>query len=145
MSQRELFAALAHQAGTAAPRVRALPAWQLPAARMVIPCRGGVATLAAAGGTSQATIATGCRQCGQRGMAVRVPRAWSPRPSSARASWFPAEAAAEGGCGLAPAAVPPASPAAGAADPLAGCVRQDRLKRAVQAAGHRPGSRRLKE
>jgi hypothetical protein len=31
-----------------------------------------VATLAAAGGTSQATIATGCRQSGQAGAAVRV-------------------------------------------------------------------------
>ena len=33
----------------------------------------GVAPLAAAGGTSQGTIATGCRQCGQAGAAVRVP------------------------------------------------------------------------
>jgi hypothetical protein len=29
--------------------------------------------------------------------------------------------------------------------PLAGCMGQDRLKRAMQAAYHLPGSRRLKE
>jgi hypothetical protein len=34
-------------------------------------CRGGSLTVAAAGGTSQATSATGLRQCGQAGPAVR--------------------------------------------------------------------------
>jgi nucleoside-diphosphate-sugar epimerase len=37
MSQRELFSALARLAGVQAPRVRALPGWQLRAARMAVP------------------------------------------------------------------------------------------------------------
>src|SRR5579859_3927452 len=41
--------------------------------RIVSACRGGSLTLAAAGGTSQATRATGLRQCGQAGPAVRAP------------------------------------------------------------------------
>jgi AAA domain (dynein-related subfamily) len=39
--------------------------------RIVSACRGGSLTLAAAGGTSQATSATGLRQCGQAGSAAR--------------------------------------------------------------------------
>ena len=46
--------------------------------RTVSACRGGSLTVAAAGGTSQATSATGLRQCGQAGPASR------PAPGPAR-------------------------------------------------------------
>jgi hypothetical protein len=48
--------------------------------RTVSACRGGSLTVAAAGGTSQATRATGLRQCGQAGPAVRP--ASPPGPAS---------------------------------------------------------------
>jgi len=51
---------------------RVSPAW-----------RAGGATVAAAGGTSQATMATGWRQCGQAGTAAGVVSLLFPRGSSA--------------------------------------------------------------
>ncbi|HEX3962321.1 MAG TPA: transposase [Trebonia sp.] len=64
--------------------------------RIVSACRGGSLTVAAAGGTSQATSATGLRQCGQAG--------WAARPAC------PAVPAA-GGDGSATPAVAAAGPA----------------------------------
>ncbi len=79
--------------------------------RAVAACGGGVATPAAAGGTSQATIATGCRQCGQAGAAVRAPAlpgaapswascspAWRPSPRSPSASGTPPRVSAAVAC-----------------------------------------------
>ena len=97
--------------------------------RTVTACRGGVATLAAAGGTSQATIATGCRQWGQAGVAARVPgpgvaaaagaaavvRGGTRVVATRLAGWQAGVAVAEGGDGLAAAGAPPAG--------LHGCCR----------------------
>jgi hypothetical protein len=54
--------------------------------RIVSACRGGSLTVAAAGGTSQATRATGLRQCGQAGSAAR-PGSGSAAGGSGGPAW----------------------------------------------------------
>jgi transposase len=73
--------------------------------RVAVMCCGGMVMLAA-GGTSQATSATGCRQCGQAGAAVRPPADAGGPGGMAPAAGAPAGGRAASGSRATPAAGP---------------------------------------